>query len=193
MASNHARKALWQPAAILYTCLATFYGGRALAQAATPATAPQHIAPPTTLRPQSEAERKAFAPGDKSTAAIVNGFNQLAFFDHDPVGAMKKYLAENFVEHYPDLAKSGHGTDKELTISFFETRGWKKGDSMQDVIYKVIVDGEFASVFHNTKRTPNDLGTAYVDMFRITNGLIVEHWAVGQPVSPSVSPRHNMF
>src|SRR5579863_5837209 len=94
---------------------------------------------PKANAPQTEAQRKAFAPTDKSPAAVVNAFNQLAFFDHEPVAAMKKYLADDFIERYPDFAKDEPGvTDKQATIRFFETRGWKKGDPSTDVIYQVI-------------------------------------------------------
>ncbi|HTT01045.1 MAG TPA: nuclear transport factor 2 family protein [Steroidobacteraceae bacterium] len=170
------------------------------AQSSGPVSAPvpkataSHEPPiPPSNPPQTEAQRKAFAPGDKSPAAVVNAFNQMAFFDHDPVGAMKKYLADDFVERYPDFAKDEAGTDKEATIRFFETRGWKPGEQMQDVIYQVIADKDRAVVFHNTTRAPGDRGTAWVDIFRVKNGLIVEHWGVGQAVSEKVSPRHSMF
>ncbi len=48
-------------------------------------------------------------------------------------------------------------------------------------------------VFHHVTMGPDDLGLAFVDIFRVEDGLIVEHWAVGQPVSEKVSPRHSMF
>ncbi len=143
--------------------------------------------------PQTAAQRKAFAPGDESAAAIVNAFDQQAFFDHDPVGAMKKYLADDFIERYPDLPMPGPGTDKQRAIRFFETRGWQSGGGMQDTIYQVIANQDHAAVFHHTSKGPGDRGTAWVDIFRVKNGLIVEHWAVGQPVSDKVSPRHSMF
>lgn len=162
----------------------------------TPAlkAAPSHAPPiPPSNPPQTEAQRRAFTPGDKSPTAVVNAFNQMAFFDHEPVAAMKKYLADDFIERYPDFAKDEPGTDKEATIRFFETRGWKKGDSMQDVIYQVITQKDRVVVFHRTTRAPGDRGTAWVDIFRVKNGLIVEHWGVGQPVSEKISARHSMF
>ncbi len=124
---------------------------------------------------------------------MVNAFNQRAFIDHDPVGAMKRYLSDDFIERYPDLAGPGPGTDKERTIRFFESRGWKAGQGLTDTIYQVIATKDRAVVFHKVTRGPKDLGTAYADIFRVENGLIVEHWAVGQPISPKISPMHSMF
>lgn len=164
---------------------------RGTGTAATQPSAQQPI--PPVNPPQTEAQRKAFRPGDKSALAVVNAFDQQAFFDHDPVGAMKKYLADDFIERYPDLASPGPGSDKQKTIRFFETRGWKKGEGMQDTIYQVIADRDHVAVFHHTSKGPNDRGTAWVDIFRVKDGLIVEHWAVGQPVSDKVSAQHSMF
>ncbi len=183
MTRHQSRAALGAAASLALAALAL----------AGPAASAGPPADPPKSRPQTTAERKAFAPGDKSPAAVVNAFNQRAFIDHDPVGAMKTYLSDSFVERYPDLASDGPGTDKERTIRFFETRGWKPGQGMTDTIYKLIADKDYAVVFHNTTKGPKDLGTAWVDIFRVKNGLIVEHWAVGQPVSPKVSARHPMF
>lgn len=183
-------------AALLGTALVAALGARSQPPRvpASPSEAPvgEDAIPPASA-PQSEAQRKAFAPGDISAAAVVNAFNQQAFFDHDPVGAMKKYLSDDFIERYPDLAPPGPGTDKEKTIRLFATRGWKPGESMTDTVYQVIADRDHAAVFHRTTRGPADRGTAWVDIFRVQNGLIVEHWAVGQPVSEKTSPRHSMF
>ena len=162
----------------------------ALPQAARSVASP---ALPTPNAPQTDAQRKAYAPGDTSAAAVVNAFNQMAFFDHDPVNAMKKYLAADFIERSPDFGMDDSRTDKEAVVHFFETRGWKKGDPSQDTVYQVIADTDHAAVFHKVVRTPGDRGTAYVDIFRVKNGLIVEHWAVAQPVSDKVSARHSMF
>ncbi|MBL8551560.1 MAG: nuclear transport factor 2 family protein [Hyphomonadaceae bacterium] len=155
-------------------------------------TAPGVRIPPANA-PQTEAQRRAFAADDRSPLAVVNAFNQMAFFDRDPVGAMKRYLSDDFIERYPDFATDGPETDKEATIRFFETRGWRPGEAMKDTVYQVLADGDRVVVFHHVSRRPGDLGIAFVDIFRVENGLIVEHWAVGQPVSPKVAPRHSMF
>jgi predicted SnoaL-like aldol condensation-catalyzing enzyme len=156
------------------------------------ASAPQ--APiPAANAPQTEADRKAASPGDTSPRAIVNAFDQMAFFDGNPIAAMKRYLAEDFVERYPDMAVGGFANDKAAMIHFFETRGWKKGEHNTDTVYQVLADGERVAVFHRVTTSPADRGTAFVDIFRVRGGKIVEHWAVGQPISAKVSPRHSMF
>ena len=153
-----------------------------------------HSAPtPPPNPPQTEVQRKSAPAGDTSPKAVVNAFNQMAFFDGNPIGAMKKYLSEDFIERYPDMAADGFANDKAAMIHFFQTRGWKKGEHNTDTVYQVLADGDRVAVFHRVTTSPADRGTAFVDIFRVGNGLIVEHWAVGQPISPKVSSRHSMF
>lgn len=151
----------------------------------------QTVPPPSPA--QTETQRRAWPPADKSPKAVVDAFDQMAFFDGDPVGAIKKYLSNDFIERYPDFAKDGFANDKAAMIDFFEKRGWKKGEANKDTIYQVLADGDRVAVFHHVTMRPDDRGMAFVDIFRVRDGLIVEHWAVGQPVSDKVSPRHSMF
>lgn len=144
--------------------------------------------------PQTPEERLAAPEDDLSPLAIVNRFNQLAFFDRQPVEAMQRYLSDDFIERYPDFAHDVDGqSDKEATVAFFSTRGWKEGETNESIIYKVLADGDEVMVFHHMVRGPDDPGLAFVDIFRVCDGLIVEHWAVGQPVSDKRSARHPMF
>src|SRR4051812_36264510 len=128
--------------------------------AASPAAQTQPTPPTSPI--QTAAERKA-APGDTSPKAIVNAFNQMAFFDGDPIGAIKKYLSDDFIERYPDFADDSYPTDKATAIAFFEKRGWKKGEQNSDSIYQVLADGDRVMVFHNAIFKPGDRGMAFVD------------------------------
>ncbi|HEX7710368.1 MAG TPA: nuclear transport factor 2 family protein [Sphingomonadaceae bacterium] len=164
----------------------------ALSTLAAAGCASAQTAPPPSPT-QTEAQRRAWAPDDTSPKAVVDKFDQMAFFDGDPVGAIKKYLSDDFIERYPDFAKDGFPNDKAAMLDFFEKRGWKKGEANKDTIYQVLADGDRVAVFHHVTMRPDDRGIAFVDIFRVKDGLIVEHWAVGQPVSDKVSPLHSMF
>lgn len=149
--------------------------------------------PPASMA-QTEAERTSAPEDDASPLAVVNRFNQMAFFDRKPVEAMRRYLSEDFIERYPDFAEDVDGrSDKDAAIAFFATRGWSEGEANASTVYKVLAQDDEVMVFHHMTRGEGDRGLAFVDIFRVRDGLIVEHWAVGQPVSEKVCARHPMF
>lgn len=49
-------------------------------------------------------------------------------------------------------------------------------------VKRALVDGDMVAVHHHVIRHEGDPGLAVVDIFRVENGLIVEHWDVLQEV-----------
>jgi len=49
----------------------------------------------------------------------------------------------------------------------------------------VIAEDDLVVLHYHLKTTPDDLGQAVVDIFRVEDGRIVEHWDVLQAVPPS--------
>jgi predicted SnoaL-like aldol condensation-catalyzing enzyme len=146
-----------------------------------------------SLPVQTDADR-ASPPGDKSPKAIVNAFDQMGFIDHDPVAALKKYLSDDFIERNPEFAVPGAASDKQAMIDLFSKRGWKPGEGAQDDIYLVIAEGPLVMVYHRVTFKPGTPGIAYADIFKVADGLITEHWAVGQPMpTKNLSKKHSMF
>ena len=57
-------------------------------------------------------------------------------------------------------------------------------------IRRVIAENDLVVVHYLLKMSPDDLGQAVVDIFRVEDGRIVEHWDVLQPV-PAESANTN--
>lgn len=56
-----------------------------------------------------------------------------------------------------------------------------------------MADGDLVMLHVHAKPTPDERGTAIVDIFRLENGKIVEHWDVMQPVPETAKNNNTMF
>jgi predicted SnoaL-like aldol condensation-catalyzing enzyme len=60
-------------------------------------------------------------------------------------------------------------------------------------IKRILVDGDLAVIHLNGKLSANSLGVVVVDIYRLLDGKIVDHWDIVQPVpNEKINPR-SMF
>lgn len=57
----------------------------------------------------------------------------------------------------------------------------------------MIAEGDFVVVHHYARRNPGDRGEAFIDIFRIKDGKIIEHWDVIQAVPEHSANENGMF
>ena len=60
-------------------------------------------------------------------------------------------------------------------------------------IKHILVDGDLAAIHLYGQVRSDQPGGAVVDLFRLENGLIVEHWDVLQPIPETAINPHPMF
>lgn len=101
--------------------------------------------------------------------------------------AVDRYIAADYIQHSP-LAAPG----REALKQFLDHIKHETPEAVHD-IKRSFVDGDFVIVHHNVRRFPGDPGFAVVDMFRIADGRIVEHWDVLQPVPVDGINPNSMF
>ncbi|MXO67060.1 nuclear transport factor 2 family protein [Altericroceibacterium endophyticum] len=114
--------------------------------------------------------------------ALVEGLfeNVLNAIDDE---AVDFYIWPDYIQHSPS-ARQGTGPLKELLRRI-------KRDHPQSVhdVKRMMVDGDMVMVHYHARRWPGDKGWAAVDIYRIENGLIAEHWDVVQDIQPgSINP-----
>jgi predicted SnoaL-like aldol condensation-catalyzing enzyme len=57
----------------------------------------------------------------------------------------------------------------------------------------VLADGDYVMLHVHAVRTPGEVGSAIVDLFKLENGKIVEHWDVVQPIPEKAANGNGMF
>jgi len=87
-----------------------------------------------------------------------------------------RYIAPGYIQH-SSLAPPG----VEHLKAFLDRVRVESPDARQE-IKRALVDGDMVAVHTHVVRCPGDLGLAVVDLFRVADGRIVEHWDVVQDV-----------
>lgn len=101
---------------------------------------------------------------------------------------MFKYGGSYYIQHNP-LAPEGWEGFKGF-INYFLTQN----PNLKAKIVRVIAEGDFVVAHsHFTLSEQDQHGLAAMDIFRLENGKIVEHWDVLQPVPEKSANANGMF
>ena len=95
--------------------------------------------------------------------------------------------SDNFVEHSPNISGGREGL-----FSLFLSR-YKEYPKLSMSIKRSASEGDLVWLHLNVKRTPDLLGAALIHIFRMKDGMVVEHWGVGQPVPENPKNNNTMF
>ena len=118
---------------------------------------------------------------------IVTAFYELAFNQHKPAEAARKYIAPPYTQHNPTVADG-----PESFIQFVEEI-LKKNPHLKVTIFKILTDGDLVVLHVNIKMNGSDRGLAVAEFFRLKDKNIVEHWDVTQPVPEKTASGNPMF
>jgi predicted SnoaL-like aldol condensation-catalyzing enzyme len=116
----------------------------------------------------------------------------LAFFDKvlnqfDPVAAIAEHGGKYYRQHDPAVEDGFDGMSKFV----FWIRDNYPLARMH--LKRVFADGNFVIMHSNWVRSPGGRGEAVVDIFRLENGKVVEHWDVIQPIPETSANNNTMF
>ncbi|HEX2608223.1 MAG TPA: ester cyclase [Flavisolibacter sp.] len=121
---------------------------------------------------------------EETNKKIVADFYQELFGDKN-IAAIDKYLGDTYIQHNPVLADGKEALRKGVTE-------WFKGLPKEKIdIRHLNAEGDL--VYLHTKAVENGATVSVIDIFRIDNGRIVEHWDVIQPVPAKSANPHPMF
>ena len=98
-----------------------------------------------------------------------------------------KYLGSQYRQHNPG-AKDGPEGLKGF-VGFLK----EKFPNSKSEIKRIFADGDFVVVHVHAVREPGTRGSAIIDIFRLDNGKVVEHWDVVQPIPETAQNDNGMF
>ena len=118
--------------------------------------------------------------------ATALAFYETALNQRDADAAIK-FIGSHYQQHNPLVEDGYAGLRKYLT--------WIQENFPQShsKVLRVFADGDHVLLHVHRVRTPGTRGDAIVDIFRLENGKIVEHWDVIQPVFETSANPNTMF
>ncbi|WP_407165619.1 nuclear transport factor 2 family protein [Bradyrhizobium sp. ORS 111] len=137
------------------------------------------LASPAAMAATSEAQQEA---NRKAVLAFYEkGLNQK---DAD---AALAYVGDRYVQHNPNAADGPEGFRK--FIAFLRD----KFPNSHSEIKRSFVDGDYVILHVHAVREPGTRGNAIIDIFKLENGKIVEHWDAVQPIPETSANNNTMF
>ena len=123
---------------------------------------------------------------EEKNRALVVGFYETVFVKHD-LTTVDQVLAESYRQHNPLVP-----TGRAPFVGFF-TGLFQKFPAARSTIVRSATDGDLVYLHVHSQMTPDDRGRAIVDIFRVADGKIVEHWDVIQAVPATSANTNTMF
>lgn len=123
---------------------------------------------------------------EEANRALVIGFYD-QFFNRHQVEQAARVVADDYKQHNPDVP-DGKAPFVDYFTGYFEDNPQSRAR-----IVRSATDGDLVYLHVHSTAGSQDLGQAVVDIFRVENGIIVEHWDVIQEVPAKAANDNTMF
>jgi predicted SnoaL-like aldol condensation-catalyzing enzyme len=134
---------------------------------------------------RSQAEASRMMVSTAANKKVVVDFYRTVFIEKRVVEGFERFVAPGYIQHNP-LLPSG----REAAVKFLASRSTR--ESIAD-IKRVIAEGDLVVLHVHSRNNVADRGRAIIDIFRVADGKIVEHWDVIQPVPEKPANTNTMF
>jgi predicted SnoaL-like aldol condensation-catalyzing enzyme len=101
--------------------------------------------------------------------------------------AASKFIGPRYVQHNPRAADGLEGLKGFLALLR------EKFPDYHSEIKRVFADGDYVILHVHNVPTPGSRGNAIVDIFKLENGKVVEHWDVRQEIPEQAANSNTMF
>ncbi len=111
----------------------------------------------------------------------------MIFNQKNPAQAVAQYVGSTYRQHNPDAPDGPQG------IVAYATPYIKANPKLYMEFKRIIAEGDLVVIHSHLWRNPGDRGESIVDIFRVEDSKLVEHWDVVQPVPASAANQNTMF
>jgi predicted SnoaL-like aldol condensation-catalyzing enzyme len=136
----------------------------------------------TATHPAFAADAKQMEENKKTVAAFYD-----AVLNQKDFAAAAKYLGNRYTQHNPSAADGPDGL--KAFVAFLRD----KFPNNRSEIKRIFADGDYVIVHVHAVREPGTRGNAIIDIFKLENGKVVEHWDVIQPIPEKPANDNGMF
>jgi len=128
----------------------------------------------------------ARAADPEQNKKVVVDFYEKAINQKD-FEAASKHIGPRYTQHNPVAADGPEGL--KAFLGFLR----EKFPKAKSEIKRVFADGDYVILHVHSVREPGARGSAIVDIFKLDNGKVVEHWDVIQPIPEKAANSNGMF
>ena len=122
-----------------------------------------------------------------SAREVVDQFIDLFYREKKVRQAFESWVHPEYIQHKATLPDG-----RDAVINFLE-KLLERFPERIFTIHRVIASDNLVAVHYHSQATPEDLGFAVVDIFRVEDCRMVEHWDVVQPVPEKSANDNTMF
>ncbi|MBD9367098.1 nuclear transport factor 2 family protein [Xanthomonas sp. XNM01] len=123
---------------------------------------------------------------EEANRALVVAFYE-QFFNQHRVHEAARVVADDYRQHNPEVPDG-----KAPFVAFFAGFFHDNPGSRARIV-RSAADGDLVYLHVHSTSGPDDRGQAVVDIFRVVDGRIVEHWDVIQDVPAQAENANTMF
>jgi predicted SnoaL-like aldol condensation-catalyzing enzyme len=122
----------------------------------------------------------------ESNKRTVLAFYQAGLNEKD-FAAARALIGDSYTQHNPRIADGVEG------FRAFVDQIRQDFPQLRAEVKRLVAEGDLVMAHVHGVRVPGQPGTAIVDVFRLRDGRIVEHWDVMQPVPDESANPNGMF
>ncbi|MCJ7858960.1 nuclear transport factor 2 family protein [Corynebacterium kalidii] len=139
----------------------------------------------TTSQSTSDSPTSSTSSSSNENLELVTDFYNDFFNDHDISAA--DVISDDYIQHNPQVP-DGKAPFVDYFAGYFQDNPDYRGE-----IKRSAVNDDLVFLHVHSTNDDDDTGQAVVDIFRVDDGIIVEHWDVLQDVPEDSANDNTMF